>query len=46
MDPKPPEDEAVRTLARKTTFTLRSAALLYGELFASALTLLPLRRAR
>ena len=35
----------MRTLARKTTATLRSAALLYWELFVSALSLIP-RRAR
>jgi hypothetical protein len=36
----------VRTLARKTTATLRSAALLYWELFLSALSLIAPRRAR
>jgi len=39
------ETRAVRTLTRKTTDTLRSAALLYRELLLSALSLIP-RRAR
>jgi len=39
------ETRAVRTLTRKTTDTLRSAALLYRELLLSALRLIP-RRAR
>jgi hypothetical protein len=35
----------VRTLAHKTTLTLRSAALLYAELWVSAFRLIP-RRSR
>jgi hypothetical protein len=39
------ETRAVRTLTRKTADALRSAALLYRELWVSALSLIP-RRAR
>lgn len=45
MDALTLEDEFVRTLAHKTTETLHSAALLYAELWFSALSLIP-RRAR
>jgi hypothetical protein len=37
------EYRAVRNLTRKTTDALRSAALLYRELFLSALSLIPRR---
>jgi hypothetical protein len=37
------EYRAVRHLIRKSSYTLRSAALLYRELFLSALTLIPRR---